>query len=61
VPQRSQRMWRLDIAYPFEQNSGARLRVRLVSRDFSRIFWKEPGDVNRNRERSVPTSVFNWP
>lgn len=61
VPQRSQRMWRLDIAYPFEQNSGARLRVRLISRDFSRIFWKEPSDVNRNRERSVPTSVFNWP
>ena len=61
VPQRSQRMWRLDIAYPFERGSGAKLRVRLVSRDFSRVFWREPADVNRNRERSIPTSVFNWP
>ena len=61
VPQRSQRMWRLDVAYPLERGSGARLRVRLVGRDFGRVFWKEPGDVNRNRERSIPTSVFNWP
>jgi hypothetical protein len=61
VPQRSQRMWRLDIAYPLERDSGARLRVRLIGRDFGRVFWKEPGDVNRNRERSIPTSVFNWP
>jgi hypothetical protein len=61
VPQRSQRMWRLDIAYPLDRESGARLRVRLVGRDFGRVFWKEPGDVNRNRERSIPTSVFNWP
>ena len=61
VPQRSQRMWRLDIAYPLERGSGARLRVRLIGRDFGRVFWKEPGDVARNRERSIPTSVFNWP
>ena len=61
VPQRSQRMWRLDIAYPLDRDTGARLRVRLVGRDFGRVFWKEPGDVNRNRERSIPTSVFNWP
>jgi hypothetical protein len=61
VPQRSQRMWRLDIAYPLNRDHGARLRVRLVSRDFTRVFWKEPGDVQRNRERSIPTSVFNWP
>ena len=61
VPPRSQRMWRLDIAYPLNRDSGARLRVRLFSRDYTSIFWKEPGDVNRNRERSIPTSVFNWP
>ena len=61
VPPRSQRMWRFDIAYPLNHDSGARLRVRLFSRDYTSIFWKEPGDVNRNRERSIPTSVFNWP
>lgn len=61
VPQRSRRMWRLDVAYPLDRSSGARLRVNVVSRDFTRTFWKEPADVRRNRERSVPTSVFNWP
>jgi hypothetical protein len=61
VPPQSQRMWRFDIALPLNRDSGARLRVRLFSRDYTSIFWKEPGDVNRNRERSIPTSVFNWP
>jgi hypothetical protein len=61
VPPRSQRMWRFDIAYPLNRSTGAKLKVRLYSRDFTSIFWKEPGDVNRNRERSIPTSVFNWP
>lgn len=61
VPPRSQRMWRLDVMYPLNRDSGARLKVRLLSREFSSIFWKEPADVSRNRERSIPTSVFNWP
>ncbi len=61
VPPRSQRMWRLDVMYPLNRDTGAKLKVRLFSREFSSIFWKEPGDVNRNRERSIPTSVFNWP
>jgi hypothetical protein len=61
VPQRSQRMWRFDIAYPLDRTNGAKLKVRLFSRDFTSVFWKEPGDVLRNRERSIPTSVFNWP
>ena len=61
VPPRSQRMWRLDIAYPLNRDSGAKFKVRLFGRDFTSIFWKEPGDVSRNRERSIPTSVFNWP
>ncbi|HXV15191.1 MAG TPA: hypothetical protein VD758_00335, partial [Gemmatimonadaceae bacterium] len=61
VPPRSQRMWRFDIAYPLDRSSGAKLRVRLFSRDLTSMFWKEPGDVSRNRERSIPTSVFNWP
>ncbi len=61
VPPRSQRMWRLDIAYPLNRSSGAQLRVRLLNRDFTSVFWREPRDVQRNRERSIPTSVFNWP
>lgn len=61
VPPRSQRMWRFDLMYPLNRDNGARLKIRLLSREFSSIFWKEPGDVSRNRERSIPTSVFNWP
>lgn len=61
VPPRSQRMWRLDLAYPLNRDSGAKFRIRLLSRDFSSIFWREPRDVQRNRERSIPTSIFNWP
>jgi len=61
VPQRSQRMWRVDLAYPLDRSNGARVRFRIVNRDFTSIFWREPRDVQRNRERSVPTSVFNWP
>jgi hypothetical protein len=61
VPPRSQRMWRFDIMYPLNRDTGAKLKIRLFSRDYTSLFWKEPGDVNRNRERSIPTSVFNWP
>ena len=61
VPPRSQRMWRFDIAFPLERSNGAQLRFRIINRDFSSVFWREPRDVQRNRERSVPTSVFNWP
>jgi len=61
APQRSQRMWRLDAALPLERSHGAKFRLSLSSRDYTRVFWREPGDVKRNRERSVPTSVFNWP
>jgi hypothetical protein len=61
VPPRSQRMWRFDMAFPLNRSTGAKFKARLYSRDFTSIFWKEPSDVNRNRERSIPTSVFNWP
>ncbi len=61
VPPKSQRMWKLDLAMPLNRDHGARLMLTLLSRDFTSAFWKEPGDVRRNRERSVPTSIFNWP
>ena len=61
VPTRSQRMWRVDLAYPLDRSSGARVVFRLLNRDFTSTFWREPRDVQRNRERSIPTSVFNWP
>ncbi len=61
VPPKSQRMWRLDVAFPLNRDHGAQLKFSLVNRDFTSVFWREPADIRRNRERSVPTSIFNWP
>jgi hypothetical protein len=35
--------------------------VRLTVADLTRTFRIEPPDVFRNRERSIPSSAFNWP
>jgi len=61
VPPRSQRLWRLDLAFPIHPDNGAKWTIRLASHNFTRMFWKEPNDLNRNRERAIPTSIFNWP
>lgn len=61
VPPKSQRMWKLDLAFPLNRSHGAVFKVSLINRDFTSVFWREPADVRRNRERSVPTSIFNWP
>ena len=63
VPPRSQRMWRVDLAFPVRGALGKRRRweVRFSNSDFTRLFRREPGDVYSSRERSVPSSVFNWP
>lgn len=61
VPPRSQRLWRLDLAFPLNPDYGAKWWFRLSSHNYTRMFWKEPNDVARNRERAIPTSIFNWP
>ncbi len=61
VPPRSQRMWRLDVAFPLDPKGGAKWGVRLVNENRTRAFWKVPGDIGRVRERAVPESIFNWP
>ena len=61
VPPRSQRLWRLDLAIPVHPDNGAKWTIRLTSRNLTRVFWKEPNDVGRNREKAIPTSIFNWP
>ncbi|MEP6904482.1 MAG: hypothetical protein ABI875_00285 [Gemmatimonadales bacterium] len=61
VPPKSQRLWRLDVAIPIHPEYGAKWQLRLTSQNFTRMFWKEPNDIARNRERAVPTSIFNWP
>jgi len=60
-PPQSRRTYRLDFAFPVKGDRRHGLEVRLVVKDFTRIFRVEPRDVTNSRERSVPASVFNWP
>lgn len=61
VPPGSQRLWRLDLAYPLTGDPNARFEIRLSSSNLSRNGWREPGDVQRSREQSVPRGLFSWP
>jgi hypothetical protein len=61
LPARSRRLWRVDVALPLSADQHAGWEVRLSSSNFTRIFWREPRDVARSRERFVPSSIFNWP
>lgn len=61
VPPRSQRLWRLDVAFPVSAEGNGKWELRVSSRNLTRMFWREPGDVAVSRERSIPTSIFNWP
>jgi hypothetical protein len=61
IPPRSQRLLRVDFAYPLSHDVARTWGVRLTVRDATRLFWREPRDVQRVRERSVPSNVFNWP
>jgi hypothetical protein len=61
VPQRSGRLWRLDVALPINPAGARRLEFRVSSSDHTSFFWREPDDVQLARERTVPASIFNWP
>jgi hypothetical protein len=61
LPPQSRRTFRVDIAFPVKGERARGWEVRLVTTDFTRIFRVEPRDVFNNREKSVPSSVFNWP
>lgn len=62
IPPRSRRTWRVDIARALNATTGkSRVEVRFSNHDFTRWFWREPGDVQSSRERSIPNSVYNWP
>jgi hypothetical protein len=62
LPPGSQRVWRLDVAFPYRQGDArSTWEVRFSSADRTRAFWIEPNDVRLSRERSVPSSVFRWP
>ncbi len=61
VPPGSQRLWRVDLAFPLRRDAGARWVLRFSSADLTRTFWPEPNDLRRNRSRTEPVGVFTWP
>lgn len=61
VPPRSQRLLRLDLAYPLNTDVGRKAELRFTAVSTARLVWREPRDVRNARERSVPNNVFNWP
>lgn len=60
-PSGSRRLWRLDLMMPLDRSTGAHLELRLRTENNTRIFWREPRDVERSRERSLPQRIFQWP
>jgi hypothetical protein len=62
APKHSARLWRMDVALAVKGNpEGRRIEVRFVGNDNTKFFFREPDDVARTRELTVPSSVFRWP
>ena len=60
-PPQSRRTFRADLAFPVRGPRGHGWEARLTVIDWTRTFRVEPRDIFNNRERSIPSSVFNWP
>ena len=62
VPRGSARLFRVDFAVALAGNpAGRRFEVRVSGADNTKFFFREPDDIERTRERTVPSSVFRWP
>jgi hypothetical protein len=61
APSRSARLWRLDVAMPVNPGGPRRLEFRVESSNRTSFFWREPDDLSLGREKTVPSSIFNWP
>ncbi len=62
IPMRSTRTWRLEFAVPLNKVPGmSPWELRLSHRDLTTFFWREPVDVDAERARAVPASIYNWP
>jgi hypothetical protein len=61
VPPRSQRLIRLDLAYPINSDGRRNLEGRVTVRSAANLVWREPRDVRHARVQSVPANVFHWP
>jgi hypothetical protein len=61
VPAQSRRLLRVDLAIPTTGDARDSWRVSVYVRDFTRVFWREPGDLARSRAVSLPAAMFGWP
>ena len=61
VPPRSRQMYRVDVAYGLNPDLNSnRWEFRLTSGNFTRIFWQDPDESRRARERSLITNLFSF-
>lgn len=61
VPIASQRLYRLDIAFPMRGPGDRGPELRVSAGDPTRHFWETPDDVMRARAAAIPQRVFAWP
>jgi hypothetical protein len=62
LPGHSKRTWRIDLAYPVTHvfpHGG--LEIRFSSTDRTAHFYIEPHDLSVARDRTIPTSIFEYP
>jgi hypothetical protein len=58
-PPESQRMWRLDLAFPVSSDSRARWEIRLTPL-LAKPFQRGPRDVTHGRAGAAPSAIFTW-
>lgn len=62
TPRGSARLLRMDVAMTLAGHAGGRrIEVRFSGADNTKFFFREPENIERTRERTVPSSVFRWP
>jgi hypothetical protein len=61
IPPKSRRVYRLDVAYGLNPDlRSSRWDFRLTSGNFTRIFWQDPDESRRARERSLISNLFSF-
>jgi hypothetical protein len=61
APAGAQRLARVDIAVPISGPASRIVEFRFSIVDWTRAFWREPGEVARVRAGAVLADIFSWP
>ncbi|SRR5579883_688709 len=61
IPRASRQLWRLDLAAPLVPQPHAGWELRVTFSSATRVWWTEPPDVLRSRERTVEPTLFSYP